>query len=81
MANAPKSRACQKCAEMILRVAALFCANLCAGGKAARREVRDFKHLMADPARFELTTSAFGGHRVTPLSELGSAEQARHWRL
>jgi hypothetical protein len=30
-------------------------------GKLPRRQFNEIRNLMADPARFELTTSAFGG--------------------
>jgi hypothetical protein len=46
-----------------LRVLAPFCAILRDLGKTAMRVSRKIKDLMADPARFELTTSAFGGQR------------------
>src|SRR3979409_2253988 len=37
-------------------------------GKTPATVCSDFKYLMADPARFELTTSAFGGQRSIQLS-------------
>jgi hypothetical protein len=40
------------------------CAVLRDGGKPSYRVFNDFKYLMADPARFELATSAFGGQRL-----------------
>jgi hypothetical protein len=46
--------------------------------KTGAREFNVFRYLWADPARFELTTSAFGGQRSSSLYHYGTPLPQRH---